>query len=116
MKLDSSVAAVVTGGASGLGAATARALASFGVKVALFDFNEEVAKALAGTAYGPYAVDGEHTAPSNAAFDASLKSRDPRWGVRDVADVAACAREHGLLLEERVPMPANNFSLVFRRV
>ncbi|MCA9515269.1 MAG: DUF938 domain-containing protein [Myxococcales bacterium] len=66
--------------------------------------------------YGPYAVDGEHTAPSNAAFDASLKSRDPRWGVRDVADVAACAREHGLLLEERVPMPANNFSLVFRRV
>lgn len=66
--------------------------------------------------YGPYAVDGEHTAPSNAAFDASLRARDPRWGVRDVDFVAECAREHGLLLEERVAMPANNFTLVFRRV
>jgi NAD(P)-dependent dehydrogenase (short-subunit alcohol dehydrogenase family) len=47
MKLDSSVAAVVTGGASGLGAATARALASYGVKVALFDFNEEKGEAVA---------------------------------------------------------------------
>src|ERR1700748_424422 len=47
MKIDSSVAAVVTGGASGLGAATARALAALGAKVALFDFNEEKGEAIA---------------------------------------------------------------------
>ncbi|MFW6051324.1 MAG: DUF938 domain-containing protein [Myxococcota bacterium] len=65
--------------------------------------------------YGPYRIDGVHTAPSNEAFDASLRSRDPTWGVRDVADVARIADEAGLRLEERIPMPANNFSLVFRK-
>jgi SAM-dependent methyltransferase len=65
--------------------------------------------------YGPYMVDGAHTAPSNAAFDESLKARDPAWGVRDVADVSALARSHGFVLAERVAMPANNLSLIFRR-
>ncbi|MFW6023498.1 MAG: DUF938 domain-containing protein [Myxococcota bacterium] len=65
--------------------------------------------------YGPYRIDGEHTAPSNERFDASLRGRDPAWGVRDVADVARAAEAHGLQLDERVAMPANNFSLVFRR-
>lgn len=66
--------------------------------------------------YGPYVVDGHHTAPSNEAFDGSLRARDPRWGVRDVADVAQVAHDAGFSLEERIPMPANNFTLVFRRV
>ena len=65
--------------------------------------------------YGPYRIDGEHTAPSNAAFDQSLRQRDPRWGVRDVAELEALAEPHGLTLEERVPMPANNFTLVWRK-
>ena len=65
--------------------------------------------------YGPYAIDGAHTAPSNEAFDASLRARDPSWGVRDVADVARVAEDVGFVLEERVAMPANNFTLVFRR-
>lgn len=65
--------------------------------------------------YGPYRREGRHTAPSNEAFDASLKSRDPRWGVRDLEAVAGEARRHGLELEETVAMPANNFTLVFRR-
>lgn len=65
--------------------------------------------------YGPYVVDGTHTAPSNEAFDASLRARDPRWGVRDIADVARVAHDTGFSLEERFPMPANNFTLVFRR-
>jgi SAM-dependent methyltransferase len=65
--------------------------------------------------YGPYKRGGAHTAPSNEAFDASLRSRDPRWGVRDMQDVAAAARKAGLALEQTVPMPANNFTLVFRR-
>lgn len=65
--------------------------------------------------YGPFMIDGRHTAPSNAAFDESLKAMDPRFGVRDVAAVSAEAAVNGLTLEKQVPMPANNLSLVFRR-
>ena len=63
--------------------------------------------------YGPYKRLGRHTAPSNEAFDASLRSRDARWGVRDVEALEAAAE--GLALESVRPMPANNFTLVFRR-
>ena len=65
--------------------------------------------------YGPFKENGEHTTPSNAAFDASLRARDPQWGVRDVGDVMKLAAEHGFDFVKRVPMPANNLSLVFRR-
>ena len=65
--------------------------------------------------YGPYRRGGVHTARSNEAFDASLKSRDPRWGVRDIDEVAAVANTYGIELEEIVAMPANNFTLVWRR-
>ena len=65
--------------------------------------------------YGPYMRDGRHTAPSNLAFDASLKARDPSWGLRDVADVESAARAHGLVMRELVEMPANNLSLVFEK-
>jgi hypothetical protein len=65
--------------------------------------------------YGPYRRGGQHTAPSNAAFDESLKARDPEWGVRDLDEVAELADRHGLALERTVAMPANNLSVVFRR-
>jgi len=65
--------------------------------------------------YGAYKRDGRHTAPSNEAFDASLRRTDPAWGVRDMADVAAAAAKNGFHLEEIAPMPANNFSLFFRK-
>jgi SAM-dependent methyltransferase len=65
--------------------------------------------------YGPFKENGVHTAPSNAAFDASLRARDPRWGVRDVDQVRALAESGGFDFVERVEMPANNLSLVFRR-
>jgi hypothetical protein len=65
--------------------------------------------------YGPYKRDGVHTAPSNAAFDQQLRTTDARWGVRNLEDVEALGRHAGLALQEIVPMPANNFSLVFRR-
>ena len=63
--------------------------------------------------YGPFMLGGTHTAASNAAFDADLKRREPRWGVRDLDDLIAEATPHGLDLCEVVAMPANNLSLVF---
>lgn len=65
--------------------------------------------------YGPYLEAGVPTAPSNLAFDQSLKSRDPAWGLRRLEDVAALADRHGLERTLRVPMPANNLSLAFVR-
>jgi hypothetical protein len=65
--------------------------------------------------YGPYTRDGVETAPSNLAFDASLKSRDPRWGLRAVEDVIAAAKAEGLEFEQMIEMPANNLSLLFRK-
>jgi hypothetical protein len=63
--------------------------------------------------YGPFKQDGQHIAPSNEAFDASLRDRNPEWGVRDIADIRAVAEEHRLILAEIEPMPANNMILIF---
>jgi len=63
--------------------------------------------------YGPYKFGGQFTAPSNEAFDQSLRRRDARWGLRDVAELTAAAK--GFTLAEMVAMPANNHSLIFRR-
>jgi SAM-dependent methyltransferase len=65
--------------------------------------------------YGPFMRDGKHTAKSNAEFDISLRARNSDWGLRDIADLARVAGVNGLALNETVPMPANNFSLVFGR-
>lgn len=63
--------------------------------------------------YGPYLEDAVPTAPSNLAFDADLRARDPAWGLRRLEDVAAEADRAGLALRERHAMPANNLLLVF---
>jgi len=65
--------------------------------------------------YGPYREHRAHTAASNEAFDANLRRQDPAWGVRDLEAVVALAERNGFALEQRVAMPANNLSLVFRR-
>ncbi len=65
--------------------------------------------------YGPFKENGSHTAPSNAAFDSSLRRSNPDWGVRDLGEVCELAGRHGLDFVERVAMPANNLSVVFRR-
>jgi hypothetical protein len=65
--------------------------------------------------YGPYKRGGRHTAPSNEAFDASLRSRNPEWGVRDLDDVITGAAACGFELADVVEMPSNNLSVVFRR-
>lgn len=65
--------------------------------------------------YGPYRREGIPTAASNEAFDAQLRASDPRWGLRDLADVVTLGSEHGFTLSETIEMPANNMSLIFRR-
>jgi Protein of unknown function (DUF938) len=65
--------------------------------------------------YGPYKISGRHTAPTNHAFDEDLRSRNPAWGIRDLADVAALAQRHGCAAPETIEMPANNLSVIFRR-
>jgi hypothetical protein len=65
--------------------------------------------------YGPWLKGDVETAPSNLAFDADLKSRDPEWGLRSVEDFAGAAEERGLKLEQTRSMPANNLMLLFRR-
>jgi SAM-dependent methyltransferase len=67
--------------------------------------------------YGPFSRAGAHTAPSNAAFDESLKARDARWGVRDLEhDIAPLAQENALEQIHLVEMPANNFAAIFRKL
>ncbi|WP_144148498.1 DUF938 domain-containing protein [Paraburkholderia sp. BCC1884] len=65
--------------------------------------------------YGPYKRGGTQTSPSNEAFDQQLRSRDPSWGVRDMEAVIALGASVGLVCDEPIAMPANNFSLVFRK-
>lgn len=67
-------------------------------------------------AYGPFNYGGEYTSDSNREFDAWLKARDPRSGIRDFEAVDALAREIGLTLMDDVAMPANNRTLVWRRL
>jgi SAM-dependent methyltransferase len=65
--------------------------------------------------YGPYRQAGVETAPSNEAFDQSLRARDPYWGVRELEGVVAEAEANGLRLDRIVAMPANNLSVVLRK-
>ncbi len=65
--------------------------------------------------YGPYIRAGVETAPGNLAFDASLKARNPEWGLRRLEDVETVVQEQGVRLTEVLAMPANNLSLLFRR-
>jgi cyclopropane fatty-acyl-phospholipid synthase-like methyltransferase len=66
--------------------------------------------------YGPWITKEAETAPSNLDFDAQLKARDPRWGLRSVETFAEVAEERGLKLEQARAMPANNRMLLLRRV
>lgn len=62
--------------------------------------------------YGPYKVCGK-TAPTNMAFDNSLKSRDPSWGIRNLEDVIEVGKQHGFKFDKMVEMPVNNWSVLF---
>ena len=60
--------------------------------------------------------DGRHTADSNLTFDENLRSRNSDWGVRNTGDIEALAKSNGLELKHLIEMPANNLSLVFRKI
>jgi len=91
-------------------------VAPWSATLALF----EGAKALLSTdhvlvLYGPYRRYGRHTSESNAQFDLDLRTHNPEWGLRDLEAVSDVAAGAGFVLAETVEMPANNFTLVFRR-
>jgi uncharacterized protein DUF938 len=91
-------------------------VAPWSATLALF----EGAKALLSTQkvlflYGPYRRLGRHTSQSNAQFDLDLRTHNPEWGLRDLEAVSDVAARTGFILAETVEMPANNFSLIFRR-
>jgi SAM-dependent methyltransferase len=65
--------------------------------------------------YGPFKREGVHTAPSNQAFDESLRAENPAWGLRDLEAVTDLAAEHGLALREVAEMPANNLSVILEK-
>ena len=65
--------------------------------------------------YGPYRRAGHPIEPGNQAFDEDLKRRDPRWGLRHLEEVQACAEGQGLVLERFVEMPASNLTVIFRK-
>ena len=74
-----------------------------------------LAKSATLAVYGPFNYDGNYTSESNREFDASLRVRDPRMGIRDFEAVNTLARDTGLQLIEDVAMPANNRCLIWRR-
>jgi len=65
--------------------------------------------------YGPYRRFGLHTSKSNEQFDSDLRAKNPEWGLRDLEAVSEVAVSSGFVLAEIVEMPANNFSLIFKR-
>jgi hypothetical protein len=66
--------------------------------------------------YGPWITDERPTAPSNLAFDADLKRRNPDWGLRKVEDFACEASKRDFEFADQRQMPANNLMLLFRRL
>ncbi|MCB1646055.1 MAG: DUF938 domain-containing protein [Pseudomonadales bacterium] len=65
--------------------------------------------------YGPYRRDGAYHSDGDQQFDATLKATNPGWGLRDLSWIRSVAADHGLILSREIPMPANNFMLVFTR-
>ena len=65
--------------------------------------------------YGPFKQGGRHTAPSNAAFDESLRSQNLEWGIRDLDAVIEVAQAQNLMILKTYEMPANNLSVVLRK-
>jgi cyclopropane fatty-acyl-phospholipid synthase-like methyltransferase len=65
--------------------------------------------------YGPYSRGGAHTSEGNARFDADLRQQNTDWGIRSIEALTDLAMANDLSAPQIVPMPSNNFSLIFKR-
>ena len=65
--------------------------------------------------YGPFKIGGKHISQSNELFDISLKMQNESWGVRDLGEVSEEANKNDFIEEELIRMPANNFSVIYRK-
>ena len=66
--------------------------------------------------YGPFKIDNKHISQSNELFDSSLKMKNKSWGIRDLGKVTEEAAKNGFIEEEHILMPANNFSVIYRKL
>ena len=66
--------------------------------------------------YGPFKIGNKHTSESNNFFDNSLKMQNYLWGIRNLEEVSDEAKKNGFFQEEIIKMPANNFSIIYRKV
>ena len=66
--------------------------------------------------YGPFKIGGKHNSQSNELFDISLKMQNESWGVRDLGEVSEEANKYDFIEEALISMPANNFSVIYRKV
>tara|TARA_B100000886_G_scaffold276357_1_gene200292 strand:- start:386 stop:1006 length:621 start_codon:yes stop_codon:yes gene_type:complete len=66
--------------------------------------------------YGPFKIGNKHTSQSNYCFDNSLKMQNDHWGIKNIEEVSDEAKKNGFFQEEIISMPANNFSIIYRKV
>ena len=66
--------------------------------------------------YGPFKIGNKHTSKSNYLFDNSLKMQNYLWGIRNIEEVTDVAKKNGFLQEDIISMPANNFSVIYRKI
>jgi len=66
--------------------------------------------------YGPFKIGNKHTSQSNYLFDDSLKLQNELWGIRDIEKVSDEGKKNGFFQENIISMPANNFSIIYRKI
>ena len=66
--------------------------------------------------YGPFRIGNQHTSKSNYLFDNSLKKQNDLWGIRNLKEVSEEGKKNGFFQEDIISMPANNFSIIYRKV
>ena len=66
--------------------------------------------------YGPFKICNKHTSQSNSLFDNSLRMQNELWGIRNLEEVSLEAEKNGFYQEDKISMPANNFSIIYRKL
>ena len=66
--------------------------------------------------YGPFKISNKHISKSNYFFDNKLKMQNYLWGIRNIEEVTDEAKKNGFIQEDIISMPANNYSIIYRKV